>query len=245
MSMYIKQIEQLVVLQGVDNEIVELENLLSGAPKEIQGLEDQLTGLQGRLAILKDKVDILQAQKNKIERDIEEDDFKVKKSKNKLMMVENTKEYHAVLREVDNLEKTNRMREEERVTISEELALQEKEFAELKEKVDTLAADIQQKKASYGEQVEASQKRLNDLSKKREKAGKSVPLPIMGRYNFIRSRISNPVIVPVSNGVCNGCHISIPPQSYIELQKGQQILSCPNCQRLIYWSEHFSAKEDK
>lgn len=243
--MYIKQIEQLVVLQGVDNEIVELENLLSGAPKEIQGLEDQLTGLQGRLAILKDKVDILQAQKNKIERDIEEDDFKVKKSKNKLMMVENTKEYHAVLREVDNLEKTNRMREEERVTISEELALQEKEFAELKEKVDTLAADIQQKKASYGEQVEASQKRLNDLSKKREKAGKSVPLPIMGRYNFIRSRISNPVIVPVSNGVCNGCHISIPPQSYIELQKGQQILSCPNCQRLIYWSEHFSAKEDK
>jgi uncharacterized protein len=65
----------------------------------------------------------------------------------------------------------------------------------------------------------------------------------MGRYEFIRSRISNPVIVPVTQGICNGCHISIPPQSYIELQKGQQILSCPNCQRLIYWSEHFVSEE--
>ena len=44
-------------------------------------------------------------------------------------------------------------------------------------------------------------------------------------------------------GICSGCHIAIPPQSFIELQRGQQILSCPNCQRLIFWNEHFPDME--
>ena len=59
------------------------------------------------------------------------------------------------------------------------------------------------------------------------------------RYEFIRKRLEHPVIVAVKEGICTGCHIAVPPQSYIELQRGQQILSCPNCQRLIFWNEHF------
>jgi predicted nucleic acid-binding Zn-ribbon protein len=42
----------------------------------------------------------------------------------------------------------------------------------------------------------------------------------------------------VSEGICGGCHIRIPPQSFNELQKGKQILGCPNCQRIIFWVEH-------
>ena len=46
------------------------------------------------------------------------------------------------------------------------------------------------------------------------------------------------------DGICSGCNIAVPPQSFIELQRGQQILSCPNCQRLIFWCEHFSLPEE-
>ena len=63
------------------------------------------------------------------------------------------------------------------------------------------------------------------------------------RYEFIRRRLEHPVIVAVKEGICSGCHIAVPPQSFIELQRGQQILSCPNCQRLIFWCEHFSVEE--
>ncbi|MFP4070624.1 MAG: zinc ribbon domain-containing protein [Desulfovibrionales bacterium] len=238
--MYIKQIEQLVVLQGVDNEIIGLEETLHHAPQKLKDLEDKLEEVQSRRDLLKEKVDALKKQKSKLEKDMEEDDHRIKKSKNKLMMVENTKEYHAMLREMDNLEKMNRMREEERTTLVEELTNQEQELAEAQQESSSIEEEIKSKRSALDDQVGEAQKRLDTLAKKRKQAGKMVPAPIMGRYDFIRSRISNPVIVSVSEGVCNGCHISIPPQSYIELQKGQQILSCPNCQRLIYWSEHFS-----
>jgi uncharacterized protein len=242
--MYIKQIEQLVILQGVDNEIIGLEKTLNQAPQQLKQLEERLGELENQRNLFREKVDALKKQRTRIEKDMEEDDFKIKKSKNKLMMVENTKEYHAMMREMDNLEKMNRLREEERTALVEELNLQERELAARETEYASLVKEIDDKRTSLDDQLGEAQKRLDVLSKKRSHAGKLVPPPIMGRYEFIRSRISNPVIVPVIQGICNGCHISITPQSYIELQKGQQILSCPNCQRLIYWSEHFTSQDE-
>jgi uncharacterized protein len=241
--MYIKQIEQLVVLQNVDNEIIGLEKILDEAPQQLKQLEERFGEVEGQRGIFLEKVEALKKQRSRIEKEMEEDDFKIKKSKNKLMMVENTKEYHAMMREMDNLEKMNRLREEERTALVEELSAQQRELAAREEELAALSKEIEVKRTALDDQLEAARKRVETLAKKRSQAKKLVPPPIMGRYEFIRSRISNPVIVPVTQGICNGCHISIPPQSYIELQKGQQILSCPNCQRLIYWSEHFVSEE--
>jgi predicted nucleic acid-binding Zn-ribbon protein len=238
--MYLKQIEQLVALQRVDSEILQLNSELAGAPKEIQVLEESFQKLSQELDQLTEKTNFLQEQEKKLNQEIEDDTLKIKKSKNKLMMVNNTKEYHAMMREMDNLEKINRLREEERVTLLEELSRQQQSQTELTEQSQTLRVDLDAKQANLQARVDETQKRLSQLDQERRNAGKNVPPPVLGRYEFIRSRLSAPVIVPVEGGVCGGCHISIPPQSYNELQKGQQILSCPNCQRLIYWSEHFT-----
>jgi uncharacterized protein len=242
--MYIKQIEQLVILQGVDNEIIGLRKTLDQAPQQLKQLEERLGDLENQRTMYREKIDGLKKQRVRLEKDMEEDEFKIKKSKNKLMMVENTKEYHAMMREMDNLEKMNRLREEERTALVEELTSQEKELATREEEFTALTKEIGEKRTALDDQLSEAQKRVDVLSKKRAQAGKLIPPPIMGRYEFIRSRISNPVIVPVNQGICDGCHISITPQSFIELQKGQQILSCPNCQRLIYWSEHFNSGKD-
>ena len=101
----------------------------------------------------------------------------------------------------------------------------------MQEQYDALKTTLDERLAKAG-------KKLESLGRKRKKACKAVPPPILGRYEFIRERMEHPVIVPVDDGVCSGCNIMIPPQSYNDLQRGQQILSCPNCQRLIYWQAH-------
>lgn len=241
--MYQKQIEQLVVLQNVDDEIIILEQELAAAPKELADLEESLQGFQDRLEQIDEKLSILKVQQGKLDDEIGEDSSRVKKSKNKLMMVGNTKEYHAMMREMDGLEKLNRMREEEKVAVIEELARQTEAKEVIDEEMSVVKEEYVAKKATLDERIAQAQKRLDTLSKKRTKAGKVVPGPILGRYEFIRERMPNPVIVAVAGGVCGGCNIMIPPQDYNELQKGTQILSCPNCQRLIYWEEHVKTEE--
>ena len=239
-SIYLKQIEQLVALQRVDSEVLQLNTELASAPQEIQSLEEHYQNLSQELEQLAEKTTFLHEQEKRLSQEIENDTLKIKKSKNKLMMVSNTKEYHAMMREMDNLEKANRLREEERITLVEELTRQQASQSELAEQAEILRAELATKQANLQARVQKTEQRLNVLDQARRNAGKSVPPPVLGRYEFIRSRLAAPVIVHVEGGICGGCHISIPPQSYNELQKGQQILSCPNCQRLIYWSEHFT-----
>jgi len=54
---------------------------------------------------------------------------------------------------------------------------------------------------------------------------------------MIKARRNGIAIVAVSRGICSGCHMNIPPQLYNELQRSEQILCCPNCNRILYWDE--------
>lgn len=241
----LKQIEQLIVLQKVDSEIYELHKKLEEAPQEVSSIKQKLERQQEQQAQVEEKISILRQQEQKLNKEIEEDNDRIKHSKNKLMMVENSKEYHAMMREMDNLEKTNRLREEEKAAVEEDLATQSNLKASLDAEIEKLDQELREKQQHLEAQLEGAQAKLDELRKKRESAAQDIPQPILSRYEFIRSRLSHPVIVPVDNGVCNGCYISIPPQSFLELQKGEQILSCPNCQRLIFWDNHFTEDGEK
>lgn len=243
MSLYLKQIEQLVVLQRVDNEILLLEKELQDAPREVAAMEEQSQIQAAQSAQIDEKIELLKSQQKRLNAEIEDNDLKIKKSKNKLMMVQNTREHQAMVREMDSLEKINRSREEEQLALAEELGRQDETRTEMDQRMAALEADLSGKRSSLDKRMEDAKKRLATLTGKRKNACGVVPPPILGRYEFIRSRIANPVIVPVADGVCGGCHISIPPQIYNDLQKGAQIISCPNCQRLIYWCEHFSEQD--
>ena len=241
--MYLKQIEQLVVLQKVDDEIVLLQDELKRAPQQITELEKRRQEIEDKAEVVRDKLKYLNDQQKRLDSEIESDSVRLKKSKSKMMMVGNTKEYHAMMREMDNLEKQNRGREEEKITVAEELSRQNLELSEVDGQAKELDSELNVARQSLDARIKQAEARLGELSSRRSEAGQAVPRPILQRYEFIRSRLKNPVIVPVAAGICSGCHIAIPPQSFIELQKGIQILSCPNCQRLIYWSEHIEPAE--
>lgn len=235
--MYEKQIEQLIILQQVDDEILVLEDEIAKAPLELSGLEAQMAEFAERRLQIDERIDLLRSQQKKLAVEIEDDASKIKKSKNKLMLVSNTREHQAMMREMDSLEKLNRMREEEQVAVTEELARQNEATEALTEEMSGVKEQYDTLKTTLDQRLDEAHKRLESLVRKRKKACKVVPPPILGRYEFIRERMENPVIVPVTEGVCHGCHIMIPPQIFNDLQKGQQILSCPNCQRLIHWQQ--------
>ncbi len=239
---YIKQIESLIVLQDIDKEMGMLHHRLENSPKEVSALKEKLEIQTNQRAQVEEKLEMLKEQDKKLSREIEEDLAKLKKSKNKLMLVENSKEYHAIMREIDTLEKNNRLREEEKLTLEEELESQQRLLDALNDEIARIEGELEEKTKTLDKIIENSKRRLEELSVKRKELANEIPKPILNRYEFIRSRLPGPVIVPVENSVCTGCNISIPPQTFIELQKGLQILSCPNCQRLIYWKNHFEVE---
>lgn len=245
MSVYLKHIEQLVELQKVDDAIFLIRKKLTEAPRELAELEKRFSVLDGQRTRIVEKLEHLREQQKRISLEIDDDSTRLKKSRSKLMQVETTREYHAMLHEMDSMEKLSHTREEEHLAILEEVQRQEAALAEIDSAHSALKARLDTERDSIQEKLEEAQASLAEKETRRGHVAAEVPAPVFRRYEFIRKRLEHPVIVPVTEGVCSGCHIAIPPQTFIELQRGQQILSCPNCQRLIYWSEHFRTPENE
>lgn len=243
-AVYLEQIRHLVELQKVDDEIHEVNMIKENAPAALKDLEQKFKDVEARRARVQEKLYHLNDQKKRIALELDDDSQKMKKSKTKLMQAENTREYQAVMREMDSMEKIFRTREEEKTTLAEELSQQNAALEELEKEYQEVEASLQERRASLAQTLQKADEDLQILQDKRRVASKYIEEPKFRRYEFIRRRLEHPVIVKVSEGICSGCHIAIPPQTFIELQTGQQILSCPNCQRLIFWDRHFETPEE-
>jgi hypothetical protein len=42
-------------------------------------------------------------------------------------------------------------------------------------------------------------------------------------------------MVSARNETCQGCFVNVPPQMFIEVQKNNSLVRCPNCNRILYW----------
>lgn len=236
---YLQQIRQLVELQKVDDEIFAVRQKIESAPVKVNELKEKFDALAGERAHLIDKLEHVGDQKKRVMQEMDDDSTRIQKSKDKLMQAANTREYQGMMREIDSMEKISRSREEEKATILEEWQVYNDKLRVADEAYEAVKAEYEVKRDSLDEELGQYNAELEKLQAKRETAAQFIPQPKFMRYEFIRKRLEHPVIVSVDNGICSGCNIAIPPQTYIELQSGQQILNCPNCQRLIYWADHF------
>ena len=240
MSLYLEQIRQLIDLQKVDDHIYTVQKELGDAPREIEQMRAAHADMNAKREKLLEKIDHLKEQAKRIGLEIEDETSRLRRSKNKLMQVANAREYQAMSKEMDNLEKNNFAREKERSTLLEELGIQEAALQEIEGVWSQTGSELSTREEGLETLTAAARAELTKLEQSRSGVGSKIPRPVLDRYEFIRRRLAHPVIVSVHEGICSGCCISIPPQDFIELQSGHKILNCPNCQRLVFWSEHFA-----
>lgn len=150
------------------------------------------------------------------------------------MSVSSAKEYNALEKEMEQLKrKTEETREQldhlkERTTHHEsEIAKKEVMINELREQIEQTEADATKKLTDLNGQLENAQS-------EREKMSRGIQKPILRRYDFIRTRRGGTAIVSAKDGHCEGCFMRLPPQMYIELQRGNTLITCPSCQRILY-----------
>ena len=238
-AVYLDQIRQLVELQKIDDAIFAVRQELERAPRELEDLQQRFDASNAQRERVLEKLNHLQDQQKRLDFEIEDDSARIKKSKNKLMQVENDREYQAMIREMDTMERQNQTREEERMALQEERSLQESNLHSVEETWNELKTELESQRENLEKRLAECRTKLEALEAQRAEVSALISPPVLSRYEFIRNRLRHPVIVPVEAGVCSGCHIAIPPQVFIDLQRGNHIMSCPNCQRLMYWAHDY------
>ncbi|OGC09018.1 hypothetical protein A2V82_13060 [candidate division KSB1 bacterium RBG_16_48_16] len=75
-----------------------------------------------------------------------------------------------------------------------------------------------------------------ELIKAREELAKSISRPLLSRYEQLRAKIKR-AVVPVKDDICLGCFLRQPTSRGVRGREDEQIFTCENCGRMLYWLE--------
>lgn len=229
-----QDIETLVKLQEAETEIVRLQDVLKEVEKQKSKLSRKLLQFEDALQNNKQALEAAHKACRDMEIEIQVVDARIIKSNENLRMVRTNKEYQVLLREVDDNKKRKDALETELL-----------EYLEEKDKSDQLVNESQKDYLQIKEQIEAEQEKieqqsvddkedLNNYQRQQEKIGKHMDSFLMNRFSKISKMNGGQAVVQVRNEVCMGCFMNIPPQLFIEVQRVNSLITCPQCSRILY-----------
>ncbi len=235
-------IRALEELASMDAEVKALEEKLAEERGVLSTLRDSLKKLDERLQLDRATLSGTDKQRAELQLDIRTMMQQIEHSRDKLNRSRTERESQAAQRELEELRKLVRDREDEITrletdTASVRAAVADTE-AEHKRVEDELAAkegDIQAKVA----QLEADRTQKGGG---RDAIVKRLPPQIYRRYEMIRGRRGN-ALATTTDGTCKACNMSLPPQLFHKLRREPVLEQCPSCNRLIYFAPPEQAKK--
>lgn len=223
------------MIQSIDTQFDNIRREKEDTPKEIEKLGEGLDLLTNAMEQDLSTLEELKIERRKVERELEEMDLKLKKSKLRLNEVKTNREYQAVLKEIEELKELAFQREEAVIKWMEEIETQEKECADNTARWEESQEEYKSKEKQFSQRMRELDREVESLNEKRARLSPDTDEDLLRRYNGLRMHLKGRVVVPVIDGVCQECHLGIPPQQYNELIRGDSLQSCPHCSRIIYW----------
>lgn len=235
------EIAQLVSLQEIDLKIDKIDNEIK---KEQEALDERIKKLaekESYINELTEKVDHMEKERRTLEDEMTDKMAHVKERQSKMMQVQTGREQTALLKEIEDAKKSAKESEERIVEIMEKVETLSTEADEEKNLLKAEKALVSEETEKVRKAIESINKGKKDKTSQRDKQAADVNNRIMKKYSTLRDRRNGLAVVSANKGVCQGCFMSLPPQQYNLLLKGDQLLDCPTCQRMLYYKEEVEA----
>jgi uncharacterized protein len=231
-----EQLVLLLQLQQSDVRVRELETAVNQLPARLDPLRRDLAKLQGMLDLERNKVNETNAWRQAQQESIDRERDALRIAQNKFQASKNTKEFNASSREVENKRKAISDREAELKKVNE-AATQSTAQLEARDKdVQALRDELANSEAAMADQLAAIKAQLADAVAVRDGARAQVEVQLIKVYDTVAAKRGY-AVAPVVKGVCQGCHMALPPQLSNVLARMESIETCPRCGRLIYRKE--------
>jgi predicted nucleic acid-binding Zn-ribbon protein len=231
-----KQLAYLIELQKLDLNIDKINVKKRDLPEKIAQMDEEFRTYIANMDESKEKFEELNKRHSEKEDKLRRGIDTLKKTKERLLEVKTNKEYQAILKEIETIESKNSQNEDEIISALEELDHVRIELKTKEKDFDAYRLQYEKEKKRIEEEISQLDIDLSDCMRISKDLRRQIRKELLKKYETIKSKRNGLAVVLVWKEVCGGCHMNIPPQLYIELQRSTDLLSCPNCNRIIYWS---------
>ena len=228
------EIVALAKLAAMDDSARELDRELLELPARIESMRHDVSTLE--LLLSRERAQLADALKLKEARatELQSAADGLSRAKAKAAKATNLREVDAAEREVESNRRLNKERELEVAHLAEAIQQKSAGLAE-REK------GFEEARAMLAEEETSAKARIAELQATRAEvlAGRDGLIAQIGKMNvkrYDRARKSRgDGVVILEGGTCTGCRMALPAQLYIEIQKGQEVCTCPQCHRIVIY----------
>jgi predicted nucleic acid-binding Zn-ribbon protein len=236
------ELQQLVALQNLDTSIRRLQAELEAIPKRRAEIETEFDQRAFEIRALETRRDEARHARTLLEIEVGEQRVRVERAERNLMSSKKQDEYTAAIREADAARKQISTLETQ---ILEQMDALEKAEASLTERADEIASlnSLRETRLeSFDDESRQQADKLTMSRAERERLVAALPKSMGALYVRISARIRDGVAVAEArNGACMACFMALRPQAMAQVRRGEEVVTCDNCNRILYYAPSDSA----
>jgi hypothetical protein len=234
----LEQLKNLIRLQLLEDRKNSLLHSTRETPHRIAELEKEFSRFEQEYQAKKGEYDHARQMRRSLENDLADLEAKISRNKQRANEVKTNKEYQALLKEREEMQKESTRKEDQLLEIMDSLDSMRQEVERLAGEVEEKKKDLEANKEALQAQSEQVDSQVARLESMQQEIYDKLDPQLSKRCQSLMDRGSRVAVAPVQQGICQICHMSIPPQKFIELQRDDAIMHCPSCHRFIYWADH-------
>ena len=173
------QIAILVSLQQIEIESSSVKIHLCSISKRLDLLNNSQNELKQRITDESAKIEEWKKQYRSYESDIKQNQVMIKRSQDRLNSIKNNREYQALLKEIEELKRTNAAIEDQMIDCLNQVDDSEKKTAATHEELQLLENDLLQEQQLVGVATENAGKRLNELDLERQEISGKIEADVL------------------------------------------------------------------
>jgi predicted nucleic acid-binding Zn-ribbon protein len=204
-------------------------------PVELTEVDQEYREKLDTVIRLKQRLVTADAERRREEAELVEVKEKLKKYQTQLRQVQTSREYGALLNEIDSVEKLVRSTEDRVLTLEEEietaradLAAREEHLPEETEQHEERLKDWRATQRAIDENLEAARAEIRQLESQ-------VPARDRAEFRRLIDKKGGVAIAKVVSSSCSACHVKVRPAALQVLKAGREIVYCDSCKRILYW----------
>jgi uncharacterized protein len=239
------ELQKLIALQNLDTTIRKLEQDQQATPERRAEIEKEFDQRAFEIRALENRRDEAKQTRARLENEAVEQKGRAERAERNLMSSKKQDEYTAAIREADSARKQISTLETQILEQLEQLEKAEAALSERAEEISSLNSDREARLKGFDEESGSNAERLAAARKERDDLFANLPKAMSAQYMRIQTRIRDGVAVAEArNRSCSACFMSLRPQMMAEIRRGDEIITCDNCGRILYVAPTESVKAD-
>lgn len=231
------QIRALEALAEHDAELRRIEARITEAESQLHALTGELSALDSRLASETSSLAEMHKAMGELNLEVRQMSAQIDRSREKLSRARNERENVAVERELDELRKLVRDRDDELKKLAPLSDAAKQSLGELELRRAKVAGELESSESGARAAIRDAKGEAEQARAARGDLTKKLPAILLKRYEQVLTRKGSGLaklgIAKEEKGRCLACHISLQPQLYQRIVRYEVVEQCPNCYRML------------